>query len=113
MSGSSCALVAANYTPLTYLMYDVIHTCTFYEFLRIQWADVLGNFARKCAPKRDFQRPIIKSLPACWVGGQVVKDRGSVTMVGLGDGQAVFVSEMHVKTVAVCLARLRGGAIIF
>eukprot|EP00956_Cyclotella_meneghiniana_P016621 scaffold26333_cov56-Cyclotella_meneghiniana.AAC.4 len=46
----------------TYLTYDVIHTCTFYEFLRIQWADIMGGFGRKCALKGHFGRPIIKSL---------------------------------------------------
>eukprot|EP00956_Cyclotella_meneghiniana_P002424 scaffold2730_cov89-Cyclotella_meneghiniana.AAC.2 len=37
VSGSACALVHANGRAIysTYLTYDVIHTCTFYEFLRI------------------------------------------------------------------------------
>ena len=39
-------------------------TCTFYEFLRIQWADIMGGFGRKCALKRHFVRPIITGLDA-------------------------------------------------
>eukprot|EP00956_Cyclotella_meneghiniana_P016981 scaffold27384_cov36-Cyclotella_meneghiniana.AAC.4 len=64
VSGSACALAWVNgvalYSP--YLTYDVIHTCTFYQFLRIQWADIIGGFGRKCALKRHFVRPIITGL---------------------------------------------------
>eukprot|EP00956_Cyclotella_meneghiniana_P000379 scaffold436_cov55-Cyclotella_meneghiniana.AAC.7 len=64
VSGSACALAQVNGVAIysTYLTYDVIHTCTFYEFLRIQCADIMGGFGRKCALKRHFVRPIITSL---------------------------------------------------
>eukprot|EP00956_Cyclotella_meneghiniana_P035052 scaffold110762_cov76-Cyclotella_meneghiniana.AAC.1 len=37
VSGSGCALEEVNGRAIysTYLTYDVIHNCTFYEFLRI------------------------------------------------------------------------------
>eukprot|EP00956_Cyclotella_meneghiniana_P029398 scaffold71012_cov41-Cyclotella_meneghiniana.AAC.1 len=64
VSGSACALAQVNGVAIysTYLTDDVIHTCTFYEFLRIQWADIMGGFGRKCALKRHFVRPIITGL---------------------------------------------------
>eukprot|EP00956_Cyclotella_meneghiniana_P036121 scaffold121760_cov55-Cyclotella_meneghiniana.AAC.1 len=56
VSCSSCALaqVCDHAIYSTYLKCDVIHTNTFYEFLRIQWADIMGGFGRKCAPKHGL-----------------------------------------------------------
>eukprot|EP00956_Cyclotella_meneghiniana_P030646 scaffold77893_cov40-Cyclotella_meneghiniana.AAC.4 len=57
VSESSCALAKVCDRPIysTYLTYDVIHNCTFYEFLCVQqWADITEGFGRKCPPKHDF-----------------------------------------------------------